>query len=97
VSFLLPCPHCGPRPVEEFGYRGEVLTRPAEKPSLRELCDYVYFRENVAGIQREWWSHRDGCELWFLAERDTRTNEILTVSVPETAREKARSEAPASA
>jgi heterotetrameric sarcosine oxidase delta subunit len=97
VSFLLPCPHCGPRPVEEFGYRGEVLTRPGGKPSLRELCDYVYFRKNVAGRQREWWSHREGCELWFVAERDTTTNEILSVVVPETTKEKAPREAAASA
>ena len=97
MSFLLHCPHCGPRPVEEFGYRGEILTRPAQKPSLRELCDYVYFRDNVAGVQREWWQHRTGCGEWFLAERDTRTNEIHAVSVPSTAREKGRVEAPASA
>ena len=44
---------------------------------MRGLTDYVYFRRNVAGVQREWWYHRFGCELWFLAERDTRTNEVL--------------------
>jgi sarcosine oxidase subunit delta len=49
---------------------------------LRELCDYVYFRDNVAGMQREWWYHRVGCGLWFLAERDTRTNEVLSVELP---------------
>ena len=27
--------------------------------------------------------HRYGCELWFLAERDTRTNEVLRTEVPE--------------
>jgi heterotetrameric sarcosine oxidase delta subunit len=97
MSFLLPCPHCGLRPVDEFGYRGEVLARPPARPTLRGLCDYVYFRRNVAGVQREWWSHRDGCELWFVAERDTRTNEILAVSVPETAADKERRETPASA
>ena len=32
--------------------------------------------------QREWWHHRFGCELWFLAERDTRTNEVLSVELP---------------
>ena len=39
----------------------------------------MYFRDNVAGVQREWWQHRAGCGEWFLAERDTRTNEVLDV------------------
>jgi heterotetrameric sarcosine oxidase delta subunit len=86
MSFLLSCPHCGPRPVDEFGYRGEVLTRPSGEATLRELCEYVYFRDNVAGVQREWWSHRSGCELWFVAERDTRTNEVVRTEVPDTQR-----------
>ena len=82
MSFLIPCPHCGPRPVDEFRCTGEVLTRPKSKPTMRELCAYIYDRRNVAGIQREWWTHRGGCELWFLVERDTRTNEVLKVEVP---------------
>ena len=24
MSFLLPCPNCGPRPVDEYAYFGEV-------------------------------------------------------------------------
>jgi sarcosine oxidase subunit delta len=44
----------------------------------------VYFRRNVAGVQREWWYHRFGCELWFLADRDTRTNEVLRTELPQT-------------
>ena len=82
MSFLLPCPNCGPRDVNEFAYAGEVTTRPAATPSVRELTEYVYFRRNVAGVQREWWHHRFGCELWFLAERDTRTNEVLRTEIP---------------
>ena len=81
MSFLLSCPNCGPRDVNEFAYSGEVTTRPAETPDLRALTDYVYFRRNVAGVQREWWYHRFGCEVWFLAERDTRTNEVLRVEL----------------
>jgi sarcosine oxidase subunit delta len=82
MSFLLPCPHCGPRDVNEFSYAGEVTVRPKQSPSLRELTSYVYFRRNVAGVQREWWYHRLGCEVWFQAERDTRTNEVLRVEIP---------------
>jgi len=82
MSFLLPCPNCGPRPVDEFTCTGEVTVRPKGSPSLRELTDYLYFKRNAAGVQREWWRHRHGCQAWFTAERDTRTNEVLSVEVP---------------
>jgi heterotetrameric sarcosine oxidase delta subunit len=85
VSFLLPCPNCGPRDVNEFAYQGEVTTRPKESPTLRELTSYLYFRRNVAGVQREWWYHRHGCQAWFFAERDTRTNEVLSTELPRAA------------
>ena len=77
MSFLLPCPVCGARDVGEFAYGGEVTVRPGGQPSLRELTAYLYLRRNVAGVQREWWYHRLGCERWFQADRDTRTNEVL--------------------
>ena len=86
MSFLVPCPNCGLRDVNEFSYAGEVTTRPTERPTLRALAEYVYFRRNVAGVQREWWFHRFGCELWFQAERDTRTNEVLKSEVVERSR-----------
>ena len=87
MSFLLPCPNCGPRDVNEFVYAGELSVRPQKTPSLRDLTSYVYFRRNVAGLQREWWFHRFGCELWFQAERDTRTNEVLTTELVEPTRQ----------
>ena len=83
MSFLLNCPNCGPRDVNEFACAGEVTSRPKASPDLRGLTDYVYFRRNVAGVQREWWYHRFGCEIWFLAERDTRTNEVLKTEMPQ--------------
>jgi methylglutamate dehydrogenase subunit B len=82
VTFLLECPHCGPRDVYEFKFQGEVTKRPVGQPDQRELSAYVYFRANVAGVQREWWYHRTGCGLWFLAERDTRTNVVLKTELP---------------
>jgi len=82
MSFLLACPHCGLRDVNEFAYAGEVTERPRTSPTVHELSAYVYFRRNTAGVQREWWYHRFGCEAWFLAERDTRTNEVLTTELP---------------
>jgi heterotetrameric sarcosine oxidase delta subunit len=79
MSFRLDCPNCGPRDVNEFAYAGETTVRPGTAPSRRELSSYLYFRRNVAGIQREWWHHRLGCRVWFLADRDTRTNEVVAV------------------
>jgi heterotetrameric sarcosine oxidase delta subunit len=81
MSFLLPCPNCGPRDVNEFVCAGEVTSRPKESPTLEDLTAYLYLRRNVAGVQREWWYHRFGCELWFQAERDTRTNEVLATEL----------------
>jgi sarcosine oxidase subunit delta len=85
MSFLLTCPNCGVREVTDFGYGGEVSPRPKERPSRRELNAYNYFRRNVAGVQREWWVHRSGCRAWFLAERDTRTNDVKWTALPDAA------------
>jgi sarcosine oxidase subunit delta len=83
MSFLMTCPNCGVREVADFGFGGEVSPRPKERPaSERELNTYNYFRRNVAGVQREWWVHRSGCRAWFLAERDTRTNDVLWSALP---------------
>jgi sarcosine oxidase subunit delta len=82
MSFVLTCPHCGVREVADFAFGGELSSRPRETPTLRELCEYNYFRRNVAGVQREWWYHRSGCRTWFQAERDTRTNHVLRVWLP---------------
>ena len=81
MSFLLGCPSCGLRDVNEFACAGELTTRPGPEATLRELTSYLYFRRNVAGVQREWWYHRLGCRMWFQAERDTRTNEVLRTEI----------------
>jgi heterotetrameric sarcosine oxidase delta subunit len=83
MSFLLECPNCGVREVGDFGFGGEVSRRPSGAVGARELGAYNYFRRNVAGVQREWWVHRSGCCAWFLAERDTRTNEVRWTALPE--------------
>src|SRR5918996_3238719 len=76
MSYVLTCPNCGVREVTDFAFGGELNPRPTEAPSLRDLGRYNYFRQNVAGLQQEWWLHRSGCGEWFIAERDTRTNEV---------------------
>ena len=70
------------REVTDFGYGGEIAARPKSQPTWRELNTYNYFRRNVAGVQREWWFHRSGCRSWFVADRDTRTNEVLMTALP---------------
>jgi sarcosine oxidase subunit delta len=82
MSYVLTCPNCGPREVTDFGFGGELNPRPKEAPSLRELGEYNYFRNNIAGVQQEWWLHRSGCGEWFIAERDTRTNEVHWTAPP---------------
>ncbi|MCD6727711.1 MAG: sarcosine oxidase subunit delta [Solirubrobacteraceae bacterium] len=82
MSYVLTCPNCGTREVTDFAFGGEVTERPTERPTPRELNTYVYFRRNVAGRQREWWCHRSGCRSWFLAERDTRTQEVFWTALP---------------
>ena len=82
MSFVLTCPNCGAREVTDFGYGGEVVRAPRDRPTPRELAAYNYFRANVAGVQREWWFHRGGCRSWFLAERDTTTDRVLRTFRP---------------
>ena len=82
MSFLIPCPNCGPRNIYEFRFGGEVKSRPDERTVSPEAwADYVYVSRNVCGVQQEWWYHTKGCECWFSLCRDTRTN--LPVTAPE--------------
>jgi heterotetrameric sarcosine oxidase delta subunit len=82
MSYVLTCPNCGPREVTDFAFGGELNPRPKSAPSLRELGEYNYFRRNVAGVQQEWWLHRSGCGEWFIAERNTLTNEVHWTAPP---------------
>ena len=77
MSFLISCPNCGSRSVYEFRYGGEYLIRPAPDGTVDEWTRYVYLRANPAGLEREWWFHRDGCRTWFQAERDKVTNRVV--------------------
>ena len=82
MSLLVTCPNCGPREVAGAPLRRGVdeAARPTP-PTQRELNDYVYFRDNEWGFQREWWFCRV-CEEWFLAERHTYTNEVAADVAP---------------
>ncbi len=77
MSLQLTCPHCGPRPVEEFVY-GEVPQVPETltDPDARDL-DRAYMRANPEGVQTERWFHVMGCRRWLTVRRDTRTDEVV--------------------
>lgn len=73
----LPCPWCGDRDLNEFGYGGDAtLQRPADDAPMKEWVDYVFFRDNPRGSHREYWQHIQGCRAWIVIERDTLTHEI---------------------
>ena len=76
MSFLLNCPNCGERSVNEFRFGGEIVSRPSPDAGADEWSSYFFMRPNVAGIQREWWNHRFGCRRWFQALRDTTGNSV---------------------
>ena len=74
---LLPCPHCGPRTVDEFTYVGEQAVRPDPAATGREEWRaYLYLRRNSAGWTRERWLHRAGCGRYLELERHTVTGEV---------------------
>ena len=83
---LIECPHCGERNQSEFRYGGEYNPRPSnlanfDEVSDAEAADFIYMKDNKWGVQKEWWYHRQGCQAWFLAERHTRTNEVIRTFV----------------
>jgi heterotetrameric sarcosine oxidase delta subunit len=75
---LLKCPVCGERNVTEFRYGGEYNPRPSKplETADSDWADFIYMRDNKLGVQTEWWYHRSGCGIWFMAERHTKTNEV---------------------
>ncbi len=83
MAFLLNCPNCGQRNVYDFRFGGEVLTRPQPDAPQKELTEYLYSRENADGSEREWWNHSLGCRKWFIAVRNTRTNDVIETAWPQ--------------
>ena len=77
MSFQIPCPNCGVRPVWEFHYGGPSRKRPEGDVTSRHWAEFLYNRPNTCGDQTEWWYHRSACKSWFLARRDTRTNQVF--------------------
>jgi sarcosine oxidase subunit delta len=73
---LIPCPLNGLRNVNEFACGGEVIEMPAPDAPDTAWIDYIFMRENKAGVVREWWFHIP-TSYWFIVERDTVSDTIL--------------------
>jgi sarcosine oxidase, subunit delta len=74
---LIPCPLNGPRPALEFAYGGELRPMPdAQHCSDAEWTAWLFNRNGVPGVKREWWFHI-ASGYWFIAERDTLRDEFL--------------------
>lgn len=80
MASLIDCPHCGPRPKEEFGVKGAVLPRPGAEAGAAAWMEYVYLRENPRGAYREYWHHAGGCRRWLVVTRDTATHAVHGVA-----------------
>ncbi len=76
----LPCPYCGTRDEIEFRFGGEShIERPDLEVSDADWADYLFNRNNPAGLQCERWVHVYGCRQWFNVVRDTVTHKVHAV------------------
>ncbi len=74
---IMTCPLNGPRNISEFASFGEVSAMPdPDSASDADWADHVWMSNNTAGVVREWWCHVP-TSYWFIAERNTVTDEIL--------------------
>jgi sarcosine oxidase subunit delta len=72
----MTCPLNGPRNITEFICAGEVKAPIPPDASPQEHARSIYLEKNRAGVVTEWWMHVPSA-YWFIAQRDTRTDEIL--------------------
>ena len=74
---LMTCPINGTRSITEFVYGGEMRSTP--DPTTADdatWADYVFNRNSGPSVKQEWWCHLPS-NAWFIAERNTLTDEIL--------------------
>jgi methylglutamate dehydrogenase subunit B len=79
----IKCPYCGERDAQEFAYLGAADPKrpdPEVEGAADAFYQYVYLRENPAGVLAELWYHTAGCHSWLRVERDTRTHVIHSVA-----------------
>lgn len=74
---IIHCPINGPRPEQEFAYGGRY--RPMPNPDTADdvaWASYLYHLDGSPGVVKEWWYHV-ASGTWFIAERNTGTDEFL--------------------
>ncbi len=78
-------PLLGPRDASEFTYMGDsaLINRPSPQAANapQRFYEYVYLRDNPAGLHRELWFHEYGDRSWLVVTRDTITHEIFHVEL----------------
>ena len=76
-------PLLGPRDAAEFTYLGDasLMRRPdwQAPDAADQFHDYLYLRDNPAGLHRELWFHEHGDRSWLVITRNTLTHEISDV------------------
>lgn len=66
----------GTRPIAEFVYGGEYRAMPdPDNCTDLEWASYVHYRNNAPSDKKEWWFHAPS-GTWFIAERNTLTDEV---------------------
>ena len=77
-------PHLGPRDAAEFTVLGDasLLKRPDWQTNDADdaFYNYLYLRDNPAGLHRELWFHEQGDRSWLVVTRDTVTHAVLDVA-----------------
>lgn len=73
------CPLIGTRPATEFICAGGMVAvmQMSDADAARRA---LYFGDATARIKREWWLHRPS-RLWFRFERDTATDQVLSITL----------------
>ena len=68
------------RDHSEFSYGGDASVEyPALDAPESEWLEAVFQRENLDGVVLETWQHLQGCRMWIVVDRDTRTHAIHSV------------------
>ena len=73
---IMHCPLNGPRNISEFVWGGDVKTEPEAGASDAAWAEHLFLEDNIAGEVDEWWLHAPS-NTWFIARRNTITDEIL--------------------
>ena len=82
---LINHPLLGPREASEFVVLGDasLINRPDwdADNAAEQYYEYLYLRDNPAGIHRELWYHEQGDRSWLVVTRNTITHEITSVEM----------------